>query len=90
MTSRYVQRCLGCRKVRGVSAFRVARTTGGGRSPVCHWCETTAKVAAEEARGTMHVLLREQASLLNRLARVRFKIRAVEAEMLDAERRQSA
>lgn len=86
--SRYVQRCLGCRTVRGMTAFRLAKN--GGRKPVCRWCETTAETTVKVVRDDMAPLLREQNSLVNRLARVRTKIRALEAELLDAERRRSA
>ena len=87
--SRLVQRCLGCRAVRGVSSYRVNRESGG-RVAICRWCEDQTEsdrlYAKHLHRKELRPLLRAQSSLVAKLARVRTQIRAMECELLHLHR----
>jgi hypothetical protein len=87
VTSKYVQRCLGCRTVRGISSYRVNRN-GGGRVQYCQWCEEQAGAterAVKGLRASLQPHLRTHSDLVAKLAATRRTIAAIESEILALE-----
>ncbi len=80
--SKYVKRCLECRQVRGVSAFRVIRGEHL-RSDCCRWCEERSgllRKMQQSANNSVAALRQQESELEKKLLKVRMAIRVKQLE----------